>query len=309
MTVNKPATRETKSGKPRAARPADKIPWQDFAVSWTSVPDREFEVLLEGHQDLRLSVEVEVRNAWLGCQEARRSRVEGRIDGRLDEAERARATQELEMGITALRNAPGLVEFRRDRYQFRFSSSLASPSELGHTFPEGVTTESQEVTGTQKILEDAQRTFDGLIETLAEERKRQAAQLQPVLRVLLHAWDEEQQRLTRERRDRSADEVAKAKKDIVEYINRALERLDLSIYRDREPCNLNFYVNESNRRGQFWLTPKGSSKPVGQKANLSGLFDLSAGEPLLGLAPPRREGWRHAVEKRRTGPRSKELDR
>jgi hypothetical protein len=152
-------------------------------------------------------------------------------------------------------------------------------------------------------LQAAQTAFDRLAGELADERGRQAARLQPALSAYLRQWDEEQQRLTRERgRARPADEIARAKQELVERVTAALERLDLCIYRGGQPCNLIFYQGESNRRGQFWLKPKGSGAPVGQKANLSDLFNFGEGEPQLGVAPPRREAlaeWRERERARR----------
>lgn len=75
-----------------------------------------------------------------------------------------------------------------------------------------------------------------------------------------------------------------------------LERLNLSIYRDGQPCNLLVAVNKDHRRGVFWLKPKGSGRPVGHKARLSDLFDLLGGEPQLGDAA-RREAWPSGMKK------------
>lgn len=157
----------------------------------------------------------------------------------------------------------------------------------------------------RKIAED-QSHFDKLVEELGTERQRQIDRLQPVLSAYMQQWDEEQQRLTRERKDRPAEEIAEAKKELVERVNAALERLGLSIYQNGQPCNLIFHVGESNRRGRFWLRPQGAMKSLAQKANLLDLFNFREGEPQLAVAAPRREAlaeWHERERKRcETGP-------
>jgi hypothetical protein len=147
-------------------------------------------------------------------------------------------------------------------------------------------------------------TFEKLVGDITAEREGQVARLQPVLIAYMRDWDEGQQRLTSANRNRPAEEVAKAKKELVEKVNTALARLDLAIYRDGQSCHLIFFANASNRRGQFWLKPHGAAKPVAYKANLSDLFDFDRGEPRLGVAAPRREAlaeWREREQTRRGG--------
>lgn len=71
-------------------------------------------------------------------------------------------------------------------------------------------------------LEKAQAAFRELVEEFGSERERQATRLQPVLAAYLRRWEEEQERPTEESKNRSADEIAQAKKELVERVNECL---------------------------------------------------------------------------------------
>jgi hypothetical protein len=157
----------------------------------------------------------------------------------------------------------------------------------------------------ERILHAAQQALDQLVGELDSERERHAAKLQPVLNDYLRGWDDEQHRLSREQKDRPAEEIAQEKRELVEKVNDGLMRLGLALHRDGQPVRLSVLVDNAHRRGTFWLTHYGSKKPLAAKAYLSDLFDLSSGEPQLGLAPARREGlaeWRDRVRRRTSGP-------
>jgi DNA-binding NtrC family response regulator len=162
----------------------------------------------------------------------------------------------------------------------------------------------------QQTPEQAKAAFDKLVQHIAADREQQAARLQPVFSTYLRRWDEEQQRLTRENKGRPAEQIAQAKQTLAENVKEALERLDLSIYRDGQACNLLVHVTHDHKRGVFWLKPKGSGGPLDHKANLSDLFNFREGDPQLGVAPPRREplaDWHKREKARRKTKRSAAL--
>jgi len=153
----------------------------------------------------------------------------------------------------------------------------------------------------------ARQEFDRLVEEVATERERQVTRIQPVLSAYLQHWDEEQHRLTRERPDRPAEEIAQAKKELVERVNRALERLDISLNHRGQPCDLRVVVSNSRRRGGFLLTAKGSGDHLDQKANVADLFNFVDGEPHLRRDSQRREAlseWRDQERARQAKPES-----
>ena len=145
--------------------------------------------------------------------------------------------------------------------------------------------------------------FDRLVTTMAGERERQASGLQPVLVGYLRKWQEAQKRMTAEQQDRSGEEIARAKKDLVEHVNEALDRLGLSLYREQKACHLMVAVDKDHQRGTFCLIVRGEKKPLRQKAYLDDLFDFDHGQPELGIAPARRESlveWRERARRSST---------
>ena len=150
----------------------------------------------------------------------------------------------------------------------------------------------------EQALHAAHEALDQLVGELTSERERHAARLRPLLNAYLRGWDADEQRLAREQKDRSAEAVAEAKRQLVQKVNDPLTQLGLAFYRDGQPVRLSVLVDATHRRGTFWLTLYGSKKPLAAKAHLSDLFNLSSGEPDVGLAPARREGlaeWRDRV--------------
>jgi len=166
----------------------------------------------------------------------------------------------------------------------------------------------KDVRSADRDLLKTQVEFDSLVDSMAAERQSQAARVQQALNSYLRKWDEEQQRLTREEKGRPAETIAQAKRELVDRITAAMERLDLSIYRDGVSCNLTVKVDEDHRRGSFWLTPRGGKNPVDHKAKISDLFNLQEGQPEINVPPPRREAlveYRAKVQASRQSNRSK----
>jgi hypothetical protein len=293
-------------GMPRLTPKCDPSPYFDSLRAALSVH-------LSG-QPVGSSVTLEIRGkAWMptgAFGDAARAELGQRIAAFVRDyrpTEVSEGATELTIDLAGLRSEKGRGSLTVDVRQAPdksgdTSSPIARREKLGHPPQEVVETSLHgRFVSSPRELAHQRAALDQMVNAIAAEREEQPARLEPLLRDYLRNWDAEQQRLTRENKDRPADEIVQAKKQVVDYVNAALERLNLAIHRQGLACNLLVAVNERHRRGAFWLKPKGSGSPIAHKANLSDLFDFEAGEPQLANEAPRREAlseW-HRREKAR----------